>query len=575
MTTPIDRLLESPMPHLLSKISPRARRASRVASALRAALPLGLLAPALLCAQTTLNVVPDAGQILQQNRSLPQPPAAPVPLPVPTSATDSALPGGAQVQLKAVQFSGNQILSTPALQALVADALGQRLDLAGLRAVAERVGAHYRRAGYLFARAYLPPQDLAQGVLRIEVLEGRYGQPRITSQVPGWATAAQPYLAPLQPDDVIARSLLERVTLLISDLPGVTSLAVMQPGDKVGTGDLVVEVARADAFTGSLSLDNHGNRYSGQYLARLGLDWQSPFQLGDRLSLRTLASDNKLWLGSLTYSADMGAAGWRGTAALASTRYELGREFAAVGATGSAQVFSVGGAYALLRSNAANVKLSATFQRKQLRDTQGPLRERKSSSSAVLQADFDQRDAVGAGGITYGNVSFTPGRMSLEGTDVNQTAGSFSKLNLDVVRLQALSAGLTAYGRVAAQWSNKNLDSSERMWLGGINGVRAYPSGEGNGDQGWLAQAELRATLGRAQPYVFADAGRVRVNAKPVNSTVDNARSVAGAGLGARMQWQGVEMNGAVAWQTQGGKALADGGAGSNPRWWVSAAYRF
>ena len=43
-----------------------------------------------------------------------------------------------------------------------------------------------------------------------------------------------------------------------------------------------------------------------------------------------------------------------------------------------------------------------------------------------------------------------------------------------------------------AQFSNKNLDSSEQLSLGGITGVRAYPSGEASGDQGYKLTTELQ-----------------------------------------------------------------------------------
>jgi len=79
-----------------------------------------------------------------------------------------------------------------------------------------------------------------------------------------------------------------------------------------------------------------------------------------------------------------------------------------------------------------------------------------------------------------------------------RTAGQFSKLNVDLARIQSLSEGLDLYGRISAQWASKNLDSSQKFGLGGCNGVRAYPSGEGYGDSGALAQIELRYAMGYA-----------------------------------------------------------------------------
>ena len=542
------------------------------------------LAVAGLWLQTALSaqaqVVPDAGQILQQQAKPPAPPPQPgKTLQVQTPATEVVLPGGSQVTLNALQFSGNSVIDSAKLQLLLADAPGQRFDMAGLRGLVDRVSAHYHQAGYLFARAYLPPQDLAAGVLRIEVLEGRYGQTRVQTEQPGWSDAAQAYFKRLAPDSVIEGAALERATLLLSDLPGVQSTPVMQPGTRTGTGDLVVALARGPAISGSIGADNQGNRYSGQHRVHGALDWNSPLRLGDKLSLRSMLSDEQLWLGSLAYSLALGSDGLLGSLSYAHTSYELGREFASLGATGTAKVGSAGLVYSLLRSNQANLKLSGQVQHKSLRDDQLALHDRKTSVSVPLGLDFDRRDALGGGGLTFGSLSLTAGRLSMPeaqaALDSNNTRGQFQKINLDLVRLQSLSSGFSAYGRFSGQWANKNLDSSERTSLGGASGVRAYPSGEATGDQGWLLQAELRWSQGAWEPYAFIDTGDVRINAKPAALMLHNRRELAGSGLGLRYQAKQWELNAAVAAQTRGGQSQADGGAGGSTLGWVNASYRF
>ena len=74
---------------------------------------------------------------------------------------------------------------------------------------------------------------------------------------------------------------------------------------------------------------------------------------------------------------------------------------------------------------------------------------------------------------------------------------------------------MSIYVHANAQHANQNLDSSERFGLGGAQGVRAYPSGEGYGDEGALLQTELRIRAGYFTPYGFYDAGWVRLNANP------------------------------------------------------------
>ena len=157
------------------------------------------------------------------------------------------------------------------------------------------------------------------------------------------------------------------------------------------------------------------------------------------------------------------------------------------------------------------------------------------------------------------------------------TRGSFNKLNLDVARVQALPAGLSLFGRFSGQWADQNLDSSESFSLGGAYGVRAFPSGEGNGDAGWLVQAEVRYSMGDFMPYVFHDNGRVTLNARAsriLPAVTDNHRSVAGGGVGLRYVRDVWNADVNVSWRTQGGKPQSDT-VDRNPRVWLTLNYAF
>ena len=61
-----------------------------------------------------------------------------------------------------------------------------------------------------------------------------------------------------------------------------------------------------------------------------------------------------------------------------------------------------------------------------------------------------------------------------------------------IERLQALPAGFSLNLQWRGQWTNNNLDSSEKFSLGGPYGVRAYATAEAMGDRGWLGSVELR-----------------------------------------------------------------------------------
>ena len=117
-----------------------------------------------------------------------------------------------------------------------------------------------------------------------------------------------------------------------------------------------------------------------------------------------------------------------------------------------------------------------------------------------------------------------------------RTNGSFAKASFYASRLQSLGAPFSVYGAVSGQIASKNLDISEKMELGGINGVRAYPEGEAFADQGAIVTVEGRADLpkidflpGLFQGVVFVDAGSASIDRHHERS---NRRTLSGAGVG-------------------------------------------
>lgn len=80
------------------------------------------------------------------------------------------------------------------------------------------------------------------------------------------------------------------------------------------------------------------------------LDIDSPFMLGDQVQLRALYTDEGMWFGSAAYALPVGSAGLRARFGLAHSYYALGENFAALDATGTADVASATLSYLLVRS---------------------------------------------------------------------------------------------------------------------------------------------------------------------------------------------------------------------------------
>ena len=531
------------------------------------AMVLGV-APPLLAQQP-----PDAGQLIEQLRPAPQPPAPSRELGLGLPAEPAFAPGGEQVRVEALALSGNTVFSREQLLDALAQPEGHSYDLAGLQGLANALSEFYRENGFPFARAFVPPQTLDNGTLVIEIIEGRYGVLSVGGADARFIRQAQPFLGLLQTGDVIRARPLERTTLLLEDLPGIRVLPVLRPSDAVGAGDVEFILTREPVARGVVGLDNHGNRLTGYGRLKGTFAFDSPFRLGDQLVVNTLYTSERMAFAGFSYAAPLGGTGLRGNASYTRTEYQLGKEYAGEGFRGRASVYSAGLEYPLLRSQRSNITLIGNLQHKALyNEVPGNDDADYQSNVVPISLTFDHRDGLGGGGVTYGALTTSFGRvehssdMRASGNRVGH--GDFMSVNLDLARIQSLGPNWTLFGRLSGQWSDDRLDSSEYVSLGGAERVRAFPSGEASGMKGAYAQLELRYAHGIYSPYVFVDAGATTSKAAP-------ERRLAGAGVGLRvLQLSGFNLDSALAWRLSG-EPSSDTARKQNPVFWLSATYRY
>jgi hemolysin activation/secretion protein len=498
-----------------------------------------------LHAQVPTPPVPDSGTLLQQIE--PGRPAAAsssgTGLRVEQNDTASAPPGIA-FDVRALRISGNTAFATATLHALVADAEGRTLSLAQLLEIAGRITEHYRTHGYPLARAVIRAQVIRDGVVDLEVLEARYGRIDLRNRSRVDADLLRATLAPLQGGQWVSQAELDRALLLLGDIPGVVPDALLKPGDNVGTSDLQVDTAPGRRLAGGVLADNAGNRYTGRARAGLNIDLINPLDHGDVLSASVLGSGSGLVYGRLGYEALLNGSGTRAGGAYSSLRYSLGGAFEPLEVHGTARVASLWAKQPFLRGRDLNLYGQLRFDRTQLRDRidATAIRNDRDLDVVTMSLAGDARDALlgGAinlwsGGWSGGKVAFGDAAARLADAATARTQGDFSRWHASLARLQSLGSRSALYIAVSGQWSTANLDSSQKLSVGGPYSVRGYDTGAQSGDTGVLATAELRRDLdirfGRLQAVAFIDSAALRVNATPWVAG-DNATRLSGVGLG-------------------------------------------
>jgi hemolysin activation/secretion protein len=519
------------------------RRTHRVPH--RLAIWLALAVPS---GAAVAQVIPGSGELLQETvrPTLPLPPSR-TGLTIAEPAAQQ-LPVSDPFMVRHIEISGNTLLASAELRALVQPSENKMLNLVLLQELAALITKRYQDHGYLLSRAYIPPQILSDGRVRIAVLEARYGAVVIDNTSRVSDALLKSYLRPLQPGDPVVENALERSLLLLSDVPGAVVNSTLAPGADPGTTDLRLTAIPGATDSGSFGLDNAGNRYTGRERLSAALNGDDLLRRGDVLSLNAMTTGTDLSYGRVGYQTLLeNGAGTTVGGALSALYYHLGNGLSDLHAHGTAEVETLTVMQPLIRSIAGNLFAQFAFNAKQLRDETdaADIHADRHTDAVTVTLAGDRRDPLGISNmsldLSVGHLGFDNEAAALASASTARTEGVYARYTLALARLQTLSESNSLYAAVNGQAADKNLDSSEQFFLGGPNSVRAYDVGTIGGALGALASAELRHNFG-VSPYgtwqtmLFADSGVVRIY-KNVFDTGSNSATLSGAGIG--LNWAG------------------------------------
>ncbi|HQY81541.1 MAG: ShlB/FhaC/HecB family hemolysin secretion/activation protein [Thermomonas sp.] len=547
--------------------------------------PTNLLAAALLMAcvpfaqaadgAAAQEATPAPGSAPQQAQALPEP--------------QMAVQAQASFVLRGVQFVGATGVADSELQAAVADRIGTSVTFADLEQLAARAVAVYQKRGFGLVQAYVPVQEVVDGVVRISISEGVLGNVSIelAEGVPVAQERVAGTLAILEPGKPLNGRQYERAMLLLSDLPGIKPQSAISAGAATGTTDLVVQVGERDRLQYGLEVDNHGTSDSGRHRITGSLRWASPFGRGDNLDLRLmLAEGMHTAFGRISYETPVGYRGLRIGGGLARVQYELGGPFAPLEPTGTGNVADLSFSYPLIRQRSTNLFVRGVIDNKDLTDRFEAVgfETHKRVRGAGIGLSFERRDGLLGGGYTSANALLYRGNLDIKDATSEafdnppfgyDTEGSFGKATLQLARLQSLAPKFSLFLGTGMQRASKNLDAYEKLSLGGPKAVRAYATGEVLVDDGWLATVELRyAPRPDTTLFAFYDAAHGDFFHDPRPFDVFTSRSLRGHGLGLNWSRPGkLSMNFSIAWRSTD-PGVTDGGD-RNPRlfWSIQKAF--
>ena len=426
------------------------------------------------------------------------------------------------LQLKKVIIKGNTVFSNEELQAMFKSSLDRTISLGDLVRLVNAITKKYRSQGYILSRALLPPQEIKNGVVTVQIIEGYISQATVEGNVGVTKSLLERYgkqITQLRPFQI---SYLERDMLLMNDLPGITVKAVIHPSKTIpGAADLVLVAERA-MVQGNVSYDNVGTRYIGPQEIGVKVTLNSTMMAGDSNSLRyvTVPHTTELSFTEFIHTNPIGTNGLRFTLGGNYSQTHPLFTLSPVDVMGTNTYVFTDLTYPIWRTRTADLFVHSTFSYQNVKSTiLSTLFYYDLIRPLTIGGNFDSSDSWQG----YNNLSLNlehgfnimgATRHFLQSRPL--AVPNYTKLMLTGSRLQLISDRFSLLGAFSGQYSCNPLLASVQYSYGGPNFGRGYDPSAIVGDDGLGAKIELRFStdpewrwLKQVQYYVFYDGGEI------------------------------------------------------------------
>lgn len=430
-----------------------------------------------------------------------------------------------QFVLRGVDVSGAHAVAHDRISAVYQVYLGKKVSQADLAAIAGAISDLYRGAGFHLSRAIVPPQDIADGRVRIQVIEGAIVQAELKGDG-AEQFGVRPMLGPVLAEQPSRLATLERQLFLINGRPGVriTDTALEEIGGTTGRFRLVVHLKTWHVFS-SFGLDNLGSSSVGPWQTYATGAFNSYLATGDTLAvnLSTIANDpRELGFARLSYDAPVGVDGVRLGASILYSAVRPGDARRLDSDITTTEAFELRASTVpfMSQSSALTLTVAGTFSNVSEHDLYGPWYN-DHIRTASLTADYRLEDRFG--GTNFATLSYRQGLDVFGASHFNDdllsrdgAASDFSVLNVWFTRYQTLNDAWSLKLSAASQTASRPLFTSQQFYLGGAAFGRGYGAAEISGDNGLAGSIELRFDQKMNfrywtgyQLYAFGDAGAV------------------------------------------------------------------
>jgi hemolysin activation/secretion protein len=504
----------------------------------------GISAAALLClsglahAQTS---VPDAGSVLRNiEQGLPQaqPLVTPAPLAAPASSNEISLGKLVGVQVESTFFPDE-------IQAYWLPSMNKGVSAAEIGRFKAWLWEQLQAKGYLAYVATSEEVTPTGSVLKVKVSAPILGRVTVaaldeTATDPG----SRPYVDQVArrfaksytagaPVDVQGMS--ARLNAISYDLPVTLEAALRQPD--AANIDVVINMRLLSREPGRVSgglvqLNNHGLKAYGreQILTQVRVQGEEPLT---EYGLVAQASEGVAYV-SLNRTAAI--EGQQSRINLSASASSTQTRVSGVSVRSKTHILGVGPTTLISSSRDSNTLSNLNLSYRHTTSKVGGAVDTKRSD---FQLAFNVRMSGTPGWVTGydAQAGVRLGVISIRSSfdrDARDVKDTYQILETNGELRQNLSEDKRWVGKVSwrAQKAFQNVDSYNQISLGGVNGIRAYTTSDGVGDEGVQVSFDLTHQFSNAMyAGVLYDVGVVRQNIKAVSGVKPAPYSLSGAGV--------------------------------------------
>lgn len=468
------------------------------------------------------------------------------------TAPDPSTPDGSVTSFPVTQIEvvGSTIFDQDDFAPITTPLEGRQVTITELQSAADQITQLYLNQGYITSRAIVVEQEVSDGVVQIQVIEGSVSD----IQIEGNERVRDAYIrdriqlgagTPLRTDRLEDQLRLLRLNPLFENIE-----ASLRAGDQVGESILVVRVEEADPWIVNAGVDNYSPPSVGSERIGIDIGHRNVFGIGDTLIGswdRTTTGESVVY--DLSYRVPLNAKD--GTLQLRTQLDENEIPInSALSVEGESELYEVSFRQPLVRNPREEFALSLGFSH---RDGQtflgdrpfgfgfGPDPDTGISRTSVFRfgQDYIRRDSQGA---WVGRSLFSIGTGLFDATTNDDPIpdSRFVSWLGQGQRVQRLSDDHLLIVQLDLQLTPDSLLSSEQFVIGGGQSLRGYRQNVRAGDNGFRFSVEDRITLGRNEAGLatfqlapFFDMGAVWNDSRnPNNAGRPDEEFLAGIGLG-------------------------------------------